>query len=113
MFRRALLSVKPLVSNQNQRGMASVKDIGLNSVKTIQNITRSEAFAAAIKIARVELTPPSPLALRTAIKEFKAPKWQELTVRDAWLTSLVTIEVVCWFFVGECLGKGTVVGYQV
>lgn len=33
--------------------------------------------------------------------------------QDAWRNTLVTVEVLCWFFIGECIGKGTLVGYQV
>ena len=34
-------------------------------------------------------------------------------VQEATLNTLVAIEVGCWFFVGEVIGKGNLVGYQV
>lgn len=71
-----------------------------------------------IMYAKTELTPPTPAeiprAIRDGIRLFRNPgNWRNVTVREAWLNTLVTIEVVCWFFVGECIGKGNIVGYQV
>lgn len=43
----------------------------------------------------------------------KSGAWKNTTVRDAWLNTLVTIEVLCWFYVGECIGKRSYVGYDV
>jgi hypothetical protein len=36
-----------------------------------------------------------------------------IVFQEAWLNSLVTAEVVFWFFVGECIGKRSIVGYHV
>jgi F-type H+-transporting ATPase subunit g len=33
--------------------------------------------------------------------------------QEATLNTLVFTEVLCWFFIGECIGKGSIVGYQV
>ncbi len=33
--------------------------------------------------------------------------------QEAWINTLVTAEVVCWFFVGECIGKRSLIGYNV
>jgi hypothetical protein len=33
--------------------------------------------------------------------------------QEAWLNSLVTAEVVFWFFIGECIGKRSIAGYHV
>lgn len=69
------------------------------------------------KAALVELRPPTPAEIPRAIKDgyrlFTKGNWIDCTVREAWLNTLVTTEVICWFFVGECIGKGTLVGYQV
>lgn len=43
----------------------------------------------------------------------KTGAWKKLPVREAWLNTLVTIEVICWFFIGECIGKRHYVGYDV
>lgn len=64
-----------------------------------------------------ELRPPTPVefakGLRDGFRMFSKPTWRETTVRDAWRNTLVTTEVICWFFVGEVIGKGTLIGYQV
>ena len=36
-----------------------------------------------------------------------------LQVNQAVLNTVVGAEIFCWFFVGECIGKGSLVGYQV
>merc|ERR1711976_96997 len=73
-----------------------------------------------LRYAKVELVPPSPAEMPAVQKGFndllnsaKTGKWKQLTMRQAWLNTLVGIEIACWFFVGECIGKGSIVGYQV
>lgn len=73
-----------------------------------------------LKYAKVELTPPSPgdiPAIRQGIGKLvggaRSGRWKELTVREAWLNTLVAIEVCCWFYIGECIGKRHIVGYKV
>ena len=34
-------------------------------------------------------------------------------MKDAAINTAVGLEVFCWFFIGECIGKGSLVGYQV
>ena len=36
-----------------------------------------------------------------------------LELQEAWLNTLVAVEVGCWFFIGECIGKGSLVAYKV
>jgi len=77
-------------------------------------------FATFVKYGKVELTPPSPAEIPVAIgqagqlvKSAMTFKWTQLTVREAWLNTLVAVEVGCWFFIGECIGKGSLVAYKV
>lgn len=63
--------------------------------------------------AKTELTPPTPGELPQAIagvarlvKSAKVHRIKSLTVREAWLNTLVGVEVLCWFFVGEVIGRG-------
>merc|ERR1719184_698039 len=34
---------------------------------------------------------------------------ENVTVKEAWLNTLITAEIAFWFFVGECIGKGSIV----
>ncbi|XP_065158190.1 ATP synthase subunit g, mitochondrial [Atheta coriaria] len=77
-------------------------------------------FATFLKYAKVELTPPSPgdipeirAGIGRLLSGAKNGKWKQLTVREGWLNSLVAVEVLCWFYVGECIGKRHIVGYDV
>jgi len=77
-------------------------------------------FQTFLKYAKVELTPPSPgdiPAIRQGIGKLisgaSSGRWKQLSVKEAWLNTLVGIEVLCWFYVGECIGKRHIVGYEV
>lgn len=77
-------------------------------------------FAKFMKYAVVELTPPSPTdlpAIKNGIVKLvsgaKTGAWKKLTVREAWLNTLITAEVCFWFFAGEVIGKRHLVGYKV
>merc|ERR1711902_441236 len=77
-------------------------------------------IATLIKYGKSELTPPSPGEIPQAIgqaasliKSATTMKWRHCTVKEATLNTLVAVEVLCWFFVGECIGKGSLVAYQV
>ena len=70
--------------------------------------------------AKSELVPPSPADIPQVIQGFnnvvrgaRTGAWKKLTVREAWLNTLITVEVLCWFFVGECIGKRKIIGYDV
>jgi len=72
------------------------------------------------KYALAELTPPKPgdiPAIRAGIVKIirgaTSGAWKKTPVREAWLNALVTVEVLCWFYVGECIGKRNLVGYNV
>ncbi|XP_043851855.1 ATP synthase subunit g, mitochondrial [Dromiciops gliroides] len=70
--------------------------------------------------AKVELVPPSPTeipraieSLRKIITSARTGSFKNLTVKEALLNSLVATEVCMWFYVGEIIGKGGIVGYNV
>ena len=33
--------------------------------------------------------------------------------QEVWLNTLVATEVGCFFFIGECIGKGSLIGYEI
>ena len=73
-----------------------------------------------LKYAKVELTPPTPAdipAIRQGISRLvtgaRTGAYKNVSVREAWLNTLVTAEVIFWFYIGECIGKRHIVGYDV
>ncbi|KAF3426099.1 hypothetical protein E2986_12152 [Frieseomelitta varia] len=78
------------------------------------------AIKNTVYYGKVELVPPK-LSDIPAIKDgfsnlisaAKNGRILDLSVREVWLNTLVGIEVVCWFFVGECIGKRHIIGYKV
>lgn len=99
--------------------MASIANKGSTLVSTLLTQARPK-FNVFMKYARVELTPPTPgdiPAIRDGIARLisgaRTGAWKNLTVKQAWLNSLVAAEVCFWFYAGECIGKRHLVGYDV
>lgn len=81
------------------------------------------------RYAKVELSPPLPADFqklkKTAESTAKGAKSKDVkaqlgkfrigqvTVREAWLNILVTVEVITWFYMGEVIGRRHFVGYKV
>jgi len=72
------------------------------------------------RYAKVELAPPSPgdlpvavADLSTKIANAQKQTFRKWTVNQTVLNTVVGAEILCWFFIGECIGKGSLVGYQV
>ncbi|EDW03480.1 ATP synthase subunit g, mitochondrial [Drosophila grimshawi] len=79
-------------------------------------------FDEFMRYAKVELTPPTPAdfqhlrkTAKKAKKDVKGTRSRlgRVTVAEAWLNTLVTIEVITWFFMGEVIGRRHFVGYKV
>ncbi|KAH8248513.1 hypothetical protein KR032_000136, partial [Drosophila birchii] len=77
------------------------------------------------RYAKVELSPPLPADFqklknadtKAAAKDVKAQlgklRLGQMTVNQAWLNILVTVEVITWFYMGEVIGRRHFVGYKV
>lgn len=70
--------------------------------------------------ARVELGPPAPGQWPEIRKGFSnlyqsaiTGKFLDLTVAQATKNSLVAVEVACWFYIGEIIGRRSLIGYKV
>merc|ERR1712087_503172 len=70
--------------------------------------------------AKVELRPPTlgelgqvQEGLQKVVNSARSGKFQNLTVKDAWLNSLIAAEIVFCFCIGEVLGRGSLVGYYI
>ncbi|KAI6661544.1 ATP synthase g subunit [Oopsacas minuta] len=69
--------------------------------------------------ARKELLPPTPSELGVAMEQagkvysnFTSLKFLNLTMKEGAKNVLVGVEICCWFFVGEIIGRGSIVGYK-
>jgi len=72
------------------------------------------------RYAKVELTPPGPGELVGVVKgvgglvkDTLTFRWAQVTVKEATVNAIVLAEIAGWFFIGECIGKGSIIGYQV
>ncbi|CAM2107798.1 ATP synthase F(0) complex subunit g, mitochondrial [Caretta caretta] len=70
--------------------------------------------------ARVELVPPTPAeipkaidSMKAMVKSFQSGHLAQLTVKEALRNGLVATEVLMWFYIGEIIGRGSLIGYNV
>ncbi|XP_067166374.1 ATP synthase subunit g, mitochondrial [Apteryx mantelli] len=70
--------------------------------------------------AKVELAPPTPAeipkaidSMKAMVRSFQSGRLAQLTVREALRNGLVATEVLMWFYIGEIIGKGGLIGYNV
>nr|XP_034831207.1 ATP synthase subunit g, mitochondrial [Maniola hyperantus] len=77
-------------------------------------------FNIFLQYAKVELTPPKlsdipqiKAGIGKLMTSAKTGAWKNQTVKQATLNTLVGMEVIFWFYVGECIGKRHIVGYKV
>ncbi|XP_037580847.1 ATP synthase subunit g, mitochondrial [Dermacentor silvarum] len=94
--------------------------------RAVANLTASlikngkPKFETFMKYARVEMVPPSPREFPEVFRGFgqlvstaKSGAWKNFTVKEATINTLVGMEVIFWFYIGECIGKRSIIGYQV
>ncbi|KAL5020483.1 hypothetical protein ScPMuIL_003375 [Solemya velum] len=101
-------------------GMAT--KLGSKGPAMVQGIVQNSKpkLATFWKYAKVELKPPSPSeipqiqqSLQNLVLAARTGKWKQLSVREAWLNTLIGMEIAFCFFIGEIIGKGSVVGYSI
>merc|ERR1711976_400521 len=87
--------------------------------KSVIGFTAPRA-ARAWQVAKVELLPPSPAEIPQITKEASnlwrglwTKKFLNTSVKEATLNAAVTLEVAMWFFIGEIIGKGSIIGYKI
>lgn len=68
----------------------------------------------------MELGPPMPSQMAEVKKGFgnlyrstMSGKFLDMTATEATKNTLVTVEIACWFFIGEILGRRSLIGYKV
>jgi len=77
-------------------------------------------LSTAWKYARVEMRPPGPsewgaaaAEAANAVSTISTGKFLQWTVRETMVNAVVVGDVVFCFFIGECLGKGCLIGYPI
>lgn len=71
-----------------------------------------------MRYARVELAPPGPSEFGAVASEANAllaaarnGNYRNVSVKQALINTAIGVEILCWFFVGEVIGKGSLIGY--
>ena len=121
MFRPVLRLVPTLAGRNQLNAAASMNMVSnmstLTAAKGLQQKAMEQVRRLIASGVLMELRPPTPAEIPRAIRDLvrivKGRNWKNVTMREACLNTLVTTEVICWFFVGEVIGKGTLIGYQV
>ncbi|KAL7059989.1 hypothetical protein AAHC03_09237 [Spirometra sp. Aus1] len=72
-----------------------------------------------VQYARVEMRPPNKNEVTLAVQEgktlvayLKSGAILQKKIKDVALDSIVAIEVLMWFFVGEIIGRRSLIGYK-
>eukprot|EP00045_Choanoeca_perplexa_P001226 m.18458 g.18458 ORF g.18458 m.18458 type:complete len:115 (+) comp10810_c0_seq2:3-347(+) len=108
---KAASGIASKLPQTGQFAQGAVKDLMLVSQPVAKRASR---------LALKELGPPSPSqwpqiqkGLKGLVKDAQAMKFMNVTVAEATTGLLVGVEVACWFYVGEIIGRGSLIGYNV
>ena len=70
--------------------------------------------------SKVELRPPTPAEVSQAIPMAKkglntltTGRYLDMNFKEAFRNTLVGVEILMWFFVGEMIGRRSIIGYTV
>merc|ERR1711935_49234 len=117
-------SLNTLFGSDHSSSQSQISDrMAMAAMKQLPGMARVYAaprWATFVKYGKVELMPPSPAEIPAAIGELAGlvksgmtMQWRHTPVKEAFINAVVTTEVLCWFFIGECIGKGSLVAYKV
>merc|ERR1712186_195851 len=105
------------VSSQSQ--IADRLAAALKQLPAMGKAYLAPRWATFVKYGKVELMPPSPAEIPAAIgqlaglvKSAMTMQFRHTPVKEAVINAVVTTEVLCWIFIGECIGKGSLVAYN-
>ena len=59
------------------------------------------------------VNPTPPPGFGKLVSGARQGNWKRVTVKEGFVNTLITLEVLCWFFVGEVIGKRHLRGYDV
>jgi len=93
----------------------------LNKVPALVNRHITPTITKSWQYAKVELRPPTPVEVVESVplakKGFQNAlmdhTWLEQPVKKVFQNVLVATEVTLWFFVGEVIGRKSLIGYNV
>lgn len=90
--------------------------IGSRSINAVSKFRRvlTPRFQRFGALASVEMAVPSRAELITSIEKLKNAdinKIADMTVNEIAARGLVLTEIAMWFYVGEIIGRGSLIGY--
>nr|XP_026484855.1 ATP synthase subunit g, mitochondrial-like [Vanessa tameamea] len=104
-FRQRNIELKEFLKEKSSKALQSEWGRKISVAKGFYQLEISLPKSAEMKKLQEDLD---------LVKEFiRSGCYKFITVRQAWLLFLVSLEVILWFFLGETLGKMHIVGYKV
>ncbi|XP_046976767.1 ATP synthase subunit g, mitochondrial-like [Vanessa cardui] len=104
-FRQRNIELKEFLKEKSSKALQSEWGRKISVAKGFYQLELSLPKSAEMKQLQVDFA---------LAKEFiKSGCYKFITVKQAWLLFLVSLEVMLWFFLGETIGKMHIVGYKV
>ncbi|VDK38586.1 unnamed protein product [Dibothriocephalus latus] len=114
--------VKLFVENSPKYAMCKFPLCCIYAVKGIYRFSAEKIKPVSTKFmqyARVEMRPPNKHEITLAVNEGKSlvaylrsGAILQKKIKDVALDSVVAIEVLMWFFIGEIIGRRSLIGYK-
>jgi len=87
---------------------------GYNALAKLGRVTKPRVVRFG-QLASVEMTPPSVGQFKASVEGLKNAnlgKITDLNVNEFAARGLVVLEVGFWFYIGEMIGRGSIIGYN-